>query len=150
MHTIPAGDKTNMVGQYLMEKVPGLRLTPEMYTAFAFLSDKSEFVGGCVVTNFREGQFGNDCEITCAAETPMAFRPHVFRAVFGYVFEQLSCVRLTAVTTTRNKRARTFLEAIGFVLEGNIRRGYDGRRNALVYGLLASDCRYLGSRGADG
>lgn len=147
MRAIPAEELTGAVGQYLMEKIPGLRLTPEMFSAFAFLDDNDDFAGGCAVYNYRPGKYGNDCEISCAAETPMAFRPHVCTAVFRYVFVQLNCVRLTAITTKRNKRARDFIGRLGFVLEGNVRLGYDGKRDALIYGLLAADCRYLGAEG---
>jgi RimJ/RimL family protein N-acetyltransferase len=141
---IPADNKTAMVGQYIMEKVPGLRLTDGSYSGFAFVNENKDFIGGAVLSNFRAGEFGSDCEISCASESPMAFRPHVMRAVFTYVFVQLGCVRLTAITTKRNVRTRRFLEALGFRLEGCVRRAYDGKRDALIYGLLASDCRYLG------
>jgi RimJ/RimL family protein N-acetyltransferase len=149
MYAIPAGDKTEMVGQYIMHKVPGLRLIPGSYAAFAFLADNGDFAGGAVVSNFRQGQYGNDCEISCAAETAMAFRPGVCTAVFRYVFVQLGCTRLTAITTKKNRRTRAFLERLGFALEGCVRRAYDGRKSALIYGLLAEDCRYLGA-GASG
>ena len=141
---VPAADKTSMVGQYIMEKVPGLHLTEGKYVGFAFVDGEGNFYGGAVISNFRAGEFGNDCEISCAAETPMAFRAHVMRAVFGYVFGQLQCVRLTAITTKRNMRSKRFLTALGFRVEGCVRRAYDGRRDALIYGLLAEDCRYLG------
>lgn len=149
MRAIPAGDKTEMVADYIVSKVEGttLRFAPGTYQAFAFLSDKDEFVGGAVVSNFRQGEFANDCEISCAAETSMAFRPHVVRAVFTYIFEQLECGRCTALTTKKNRRTRGFLEALGFKLEGCVRRGYDGKRDALVYGLLAEDCRFVGVGG---
>jgi RimJ/RimL family protein N-acetyltransferase len=127
MRAVPAGDKTEMVGQYIMHKVPGLQLIPGMYTGFAFLSDTNEFVGGAVVTNFRQGQFGNDCEISCAAETSMAFRPWVCTAVFRYIFVQLQCTRVTSITTKKNRRTRAFLERLGFALEGCVRRAYDGK-----------------------
>lgn len=147
MRAIPAGDLTSMVGQYIMEKIPGLRLAPEGYAAFAFLSDKDEFVGGAVITNFRQGEYGNDCEISCAAETSMAFRPWVCTAVFQYIFVQLGCVRCTSITTKKNRRTRAFLKALGFALEGCVRRAYDGRNSALIYGLLVEDCRFLAGAG---
>lgn len=150
MYAIPAGDKTNMVGQYIMAKVPGFKLTPGMYTAFAFLNDNGEFVGGATISNYREAEHGNDCELACAVENATAFRHGVFKAVFTYIFVHLKCVRVTCVTTKRNARARKFIEALGFVLEGCIRLGYDGRRDALIYGLLGKDCRYLEGRGNDG
>jgi RimJ/RimL family protein N-acetyltransferase len=152
MRAIPAGDKTEMVAEYISSRVSGMgrRFVPGTYQAFAFISDVGEFVGGCIVANLRAGQYGNDCEISCAAETSMAFRPHVCTAVFDYVFGQLDCTRLTAITTKRNKRTRAFLQALGFMLEGNARRGYDGKRDALIFGLLREDCRYLGAGGPNG
>lgn len=141
---VPAADKTSMVGQYIMEKVPGLMLPEGKYAGFAFVNEDKDFIGGAVISNFRTGVYGNDCEISCASESPMAFRPHVLRAVFTYVFVQLQCTRLTSITTKRNVRTRRFLDALGFRLEGCVKRAYDGKRDALIYGLLAEDCRYLG------
>jgi RimJ/RimL family protein N-acetyltransferase len=141
MIAVPAGENTGMVGQYLMEKIKGCTLAPGMYQAFALLNDAGDFVGGVAINNYRPN---NDCHITLAAETPLAFRPHVMRAVFTYIFDQLKCVRCTGVTTKRNKRSRAFMLHNGFELEGNIRRGYDGKRDALIFGLLRENCRYLG------
>jgi len=138
MRAIPAGDKTDMVGQYMTEKT-GAVFQPGLFQAFAILNDDGEFVGGVVISNFRN----TDVESSCAAENSAVWRPQVMQAVFGYVFTQLGCVRCTSITTKRNKRARSFLEALGFQLEGNIRLGYDGQKDALIYGLLASECRYL-------
>lgn len=144
IYAIPAGDLTPKVGEYVCSKVHGLRLDIGMYQAFAFVDQVTgDFVGGCVISNYRR----TDCEISCAAENSMAFRRHVMQAVFQYIFHTLGCVRCTSITTKGNKRARAFLEALGFELEGNLRRGYDGERDALLYGLLREDCRYLGAEG---
>src|SRR5215217_4693084 len=139
MRAIPAGDLTAMVGAYLTEQT-GAQFVPGMFQAMAIVDDNDDFVGGVVFSNFR----GTDCEVSCAAEPHAAvWRPHIMRAVFTYVFNQLGCVRCTSITTKRNKRARDFLEGLGFVLEGNLRLGYDGKNDALIYGLLARECRYL-------
>jgi RimJ/RimL family protein N-acetyltransferase len=79
----------------------------------------------------------------------MAWRPHVCRAVFEYIFGQLGCIRCTAITRKNNSKAREFLEALNFQLEGRARKGYDGERDALIYGLLAEECRFFGA-GRDG
>lgn len=142
---VPADHLTPRVGEYIMSKVNGLRLDPGMFQAFAFLAVDGTFMGGCVISNYR----GTDCEISCAAENSMCFRRNVMQAVFSYIFVQLGCVRCTSLTTKGNKRARSFLEALGFELEGNLRRGYDGSRDALVYGLLREQCRYVRA-GEDG
>lgn len=145
MRAVPAGDKTPLVVQYIADKA-GERFDPGLCQAFAILNDSGDFVGGVVVSNYRPGS--RDCEISCAGETPAVWRPHVCRAVFQYIFEQLGCVRCTSITTKSNTKARKFLDAFGFVLEGNLRLGYDGRRDALIYGLLAQDCRFTEAGGA--
>jgi len=137
-YCLPAGDNTDLVGRYVTEKT-GMALQPGLFQAFAVFNSSHEFIGGVVITNFRE----YDCEISCAAETSLAWSEDVMRAVFRYTFWQLGCVRCTSITKKGNKRARGFLEALGFVLEGNLRKAYDGKHDALIYGLLASECRYL-------
>lgn len=138
MMAVPAGALTEMVGQYITEQT-GMELTPGMYSAMMVVNDAQDFMAGVVFTNFRK----TDIEVSCAGESFAAWRPGVCKAVFKYVFEQLGCVRCTSITVKGNKKARSFLESLGFQLEGNVRLGYDGRRDALIYGLLRSECRFL-------
>lgn len=144
MIAAPAGKFTEMVGQYLMEQIPGLELAPGMFQAFMVVDDDMNFVAGVAFTNYRmtNGE-PTDIEISCASSTPLAWRPGVSRAIFKYVFETVGCVRCTSITVKGNRKARAFLEGFGFQLEGNVRLGYDGRRDALIYGLLRSECRFL-------
>ena len=144
MRASPAGELTDMVGQYVMEKT-GMRVQPGMYSAFMVVNDSNDFVAGVVISNFRD----TDCEVSCASESSAAWRPQVCRAIFKYIFEQLGCARCTSITTKRNGKARGFLEALGFQLEGNVRLGYDGVKDALIYGLLASECRFLADDSGD-
>lgn len=144
MRAVPAGDKLAMVCQYMYEKI-GVRFDPTKCQGFAVLSDTGEFIGAVLVNNmtYSDGRAVN-CEISCAAETSIAWRPHVCSAIFQYIFGQLGCVRCTSTTRKNNTKARGFLEALNFQLEGNIRKGYDGKNDALVYGLLAEDCQFFG------
>lgn len=144
MRAVPAGDLTRMIGDYVTEKT-GAVFETGMFTAFMVLSDDDDLMGAVLISNFR----GTDCEISCVSETPTAWRPHVCRAVFQYIFDQLGCVRCTSVTTKANVKARAFLEHFGFQLEGKIRLGYDGLKDALIYGLLRSECRYLADEQED-
>lgn len=77
-------------------------------------------------------------EVSCAADTPRWGSPAIFRAILRYPFEQLGCVRVSAVTPRRATSPRRFLEGLGFQREGSIRRGF-GTDNAILYGLLAED-----------
>ena len=138
MKALPAGKNTELVGHYVSEHT-GVELVPGMYQAMAILTDEDVFCGGVVITDYKEF----DCQISCAVERGIVWRDTVMETVFSYVFKQLGCVRCTAVTKKNDKRTRTFLEGLGFVLEGRIRRGYDGIKDALVYGLLAEECLYI-------
>src|SRR6187399_3289054 len=138
MRAIPAGQHLELVAKYVAEKCDS-NFVPGMYQAMAILDDQGQFCAGVVFHEYR----GHDVQISCATDTSAAWRPHIMRAVFGYVFKELGCVRCTSFTTKRNKSCRGFLEGLGFQLEGRIRQGHDGVKDALVYGLLASECVYI-------
>lgn len=139
MIAVPATDKRlEMLAKYMYEKT-GTFFDYKMCSGFAILNDKGQFVAGVILSNYRK----HDIEISCATETSAAWRPHIMKAVFQYVFGQLGCTRCTSIVTKKNTRCRSFLNGLGFTLEGNVRRGYDGKRDALVYGLLAAECRYF-------
>src|SRR4249920_579341 len=138
MKVVPAAQNTELVGAYVAEKC-GTEFAPGMYQALAILDDQGAFIAGVVVSEWR----GHDCQISCATESSAAWRPNVLQGVFNYIFVQLGCVRCTSVTKKSNKRCRDFLTGLGFVLEGRLRMGYDGVKDALIYGFLASECRYI-------
>lgn len=144
MIAVPAGDKLPKICEYLAEKT-GVRMDPSGCAGFAILSDSGRFVAAVVVSNLRlHNGVPIDCEISCASETGAAWRPHVCRAVFEYIFGQLGCKRCTSIVRKNNTRSRAFLEALKFQLEGNVRKGYDGEKDALIYGLLAEECEFYG------
>jgi len=146
MKAVPAGARLSLICEYMRERT-GVRFEPEACQGFAILSDEGQFVGAVLISNLTtfDGKPVN-CEISCAAETSMAWRPNVCKAVFQYVFGQLGCVRCTSITRKNNAKARAFLEALNFELEGRARKGYDGERDALIYGLLAEDCQFFGDK----
>lgn len=144
MRAVPAGDKLALVCAYMADKI-GVPFDPTTHQGFAVLSDDGKFVGAVLVSKVSYvGIQAVNCEISCASESSVAWKPHVCKAVFQYVFGQLGCVRCTSITRKNNTKARKFLEALNFQLEGNIRKGYDGEKDALVYGLLREECQFFG------
>lgn len=128
--------------EYMYEKI-GIRFDPTEVQGFAVLSDSGKFVASVIVSNLRYSDNKPiDCEISCASETGAAWRPEVCRAIFGYIFGQLGCTRCTSIVRKNNGPSRKFLESLNFQLEGNLRKAYDGQKDALVYGLLAEECSY--------
>ena len=59
-----------------------------------------------------------------------------------YIFNQLKCVRVTALIDASNETAIKQAERVGFQLEGRLREGAeDGDK--LVYGMLKKDYKYV-------
>lgn len=135
--------KLPLLCQYMFEKTEAL-FDPAMCQGFAIMDDSDDFAAAVIVSNVR---YHNgkpiDIEISCATDRKFTWTPEVCKTIFTYIFGQLGCTRCTSITKKNNSKSREFLDALNFVLEGNIRRGYDGERDALIYGLLAEDCRFF-------
>lgn len=127
---------------YMHSKID-VKFNPTEVQAFAVVSDKGDFVAAVIISNVRYTDATPiDCEISCATETSVAWRPEVCKAIFNYIFGQIGCVRCTSIVKKNNTKSRKFLEALNFQLEGNLRKAYDGSKDALIYGLLAEDCEF--------
>lgn len=101
------------------------------------------FVGGVVYYNYMALPHGATCEVALAFDNPAWALPGTLKALCDYPFNQLGCVRVTAITAKANKRARRWLEGFGFNREGVHPRGIDGKQTAISYGMLKEDCRWL-------
>lgn len=64
----------------------------------------------------------------------------IFTALFS------RAVRVTALVAPDNHRAIKQMRRLGFVYEGFIRKGVEGHRDALMFGMLREDCRFLPGR----
>ncbi len=66
-------------------------------------------------------------------------------AAFGYPFLQLNLRRVTGRIAASNGRANSFVERLGFVREGLVRQGWHTGDDLVIWGMLKSECRFLGS-----
>ena len=98
-----------------------------------------EIIGG-VVACPRGGDF--DAELSIALDGVRTTRAH-WRDLFGLCFDEWGWVRLTCHVAKQNKRARGFVERLGFRREGAMRRAYDGRQTAIIYGMTRDECRWI-------
>lgn len=103
------------------------------------ISDNGQIIAGAVFTDYRVMPYGKDIQITFAATSPRWATRSNIRSIFSYPFIQCGCARLTTITGRKNKRARKLIEGLGFRLEGVVRKAYDGRQDAIVYGLLRDE-----------
>jgi RimJ/RimL family protein N-acetyltransferase len=82
-----------------------------------------------------------DWHYTAAVTDPRCVTRRLLQALFTAVFSQ--AVRVSALIEPGNARAIKNAEALGFRYEGYGRLMVEGRRDALIYGMLREDCRYL-------
>jgi RimJ/RimL family protein N-acetyltransferase len=98
-----------------------------------------ELIAGVVYNNYRE----TNIEATIASSTPKWCTRGVLRGIFWYPFCQLNMGRLTAITESTNQPVRAFLCHLGFREEGTMRRAFRAGADAVIYGMLREECRWL-------
>jgi hypothetical protein len=82
-----------------------------------------------------------DAHATVVCIDPRPLTRRLLTAIFRGVFTHAA--RITALIEPSNHRALKQIYRFGFRREGTLRRGYDGERDAFVFGLLPEDCPYL-------
>jgi hypothetical protein len=137
---------TERVAKFVADRVPLMagrtfQFGPDGKPRFVALGvvRRGKFAAGVVFHNYH----GHDIEMSAAADDPLWCLPETLRQLFAYPFAQLNCVRMTTITGRKNKRARKIDERLGFRLEGVVRKGIDGKEDAVIYGLLKSECKWI-------
>jgi hypothetical protein len=82
-----------------------------------------------------------DAQGTVAVADPRGLSRQLLTILFRAVFQRAA--RVTVLIDPGNDRAISQIWRMGFKPEGYLRRGYDGRRDAALWGLLPEDCPYL-------
>lgn len=114
---------------------------PDRWFIVAAKNDHGAVVGAMVF----EAKTPFDWHLSVArVEGQLILMPEVMAIIWQTIFTK--AVRVTMLVDPENKRAERQVRRLGGVYEGFLRRGLDGSRDALVFGLLESDCRYLNAR----
>ena len=82
---------------------------------------------------------GHDIHLSGAADSQLWATKPAIRMLFWYPFVDRGVRRVTTVTAKKNRRARRFNEKVGFRVEGTVRKGFDGRDDAIIYGMLREE-----------
>lgn len=101
--------------------------------------EAGKLLAACVYLNYR----GHDLEMVFAAEHPRWCTRSALRSFFWYPFVYAKCIRVTAFVAKHNKRSRKLVAGVGFKQEGTVRHGYAPNIDAVVYGMLQQECRWL-------
>jgi hypothetical protein len=133
-----------MVAEFVAARVPHMQGRPFGKHVAIGVIRKESLVGGVVFHNMRV--FNGkpfDIEMSGAFDSPSWCLPGTLRKLFAYPFVDLGCVRMTTITGRKNKRARRVDEGLGFKLEGVVRKGIDGKEDAMIMGMLREECRFI-------
>ena len=114
----------------------GVEITPP-YTSFGLVGSDGLLRGAMIFNCFNEGS----AEVSIYA--PRAVSRGSLRAAASYLFQTNGCNRVTARTRASSLRVRRFIEKVGFQQEGVLRAYYKDGEDAILYGLLRSECRWL-------
>lgn len=111
---------------------------PEPRWFCATSRDDEGRVAGVILCNFSSPF---EAEFNTAVVDPRCVTRRVLRAVFTALFSRV--VRVTALVAPDNMRSLRNVVRMGFKMEGRMRLALDGKRDAVVFGMLKGDCRFL-------
>ena len=128
---------------YVAERIDTTAANMQPAIGAALLKD-GKMAGAVVFNNYHILHKGSWCEISTAIDDAGCISRRVLRELFDYPFNQLGVSRLQAATSVANLRCRSFIERLGFRLEGLARKAHDGETDQAVYSMLPAECRWLG------
>lgn len=99
-------------------------------------------IAGVVYNGYREVNI----EMTIASSSPRWCMRGILAGLFWYPFEQLGLARVTAIAERSNQPVRAFLGRLGFREEGVMRRAFRNGNDAVIYGMLREECRWIGRK----
>lgn len=111
----------------------------EKATALGILVD-NELAAGIVYHNYQPGIL---IEMTIFSVDKRWCNRHTLRVIFCYPFIQLGLERTQAICSANNEGVIMFLERLGFTREGFHRKAYFDGLDAVSFGMLKSDCRWV-------
>jgi hypothetical protein len=100
--------------------------------------DEDDEVMGVLACEFKNSF---DVHFSTAILDQRCMSKRLLRTIFRTLFAK--AVRVTALVSPANERAIKQMHRMGFVYEGFMRKGVEGHRDALMFGMLAEDCRFL-------
>lgn len=131
----------DIVAEFVRQRMPVARPSFGPCTALGVVKD-GVLLGGVVYHNFT----GFNIEVSLAFDSPRWLSRKTLRALFSYPFTQLHCARLTCLAGRKNKKSRRLIEGCGWKLEGVHPKALDGVADAMSYGMLREDCKWIKER----
>jgi RimJ/RimL family protein N-acetyltransferase len=107
------------------------------------LEQDGELIAGVVYENYT----GKNITMHVAAVPGKRWlnKDFLYRS-FAYPFLQLNCNRVTGLVKADNFEAQKFDENLGFKKEGLLRQACEDGTDLILYGMLKTECRWIGNK----
>lgn len=135
----PVFDKER-VAEFVADRIKYVNNSYKDYEAIGIEKD-SDLIAGVVYTDYSEGD--GDIQLHIAATTPIWCTKNNIAMFLAYPFNQLDCERVTCLCAKDNKRIARFLDGIGFTREGVLRKAFNRKVDAVIFGMLKEECHWL-------
>lgn len=103
------------------------------------ISKNGKLIAGVVYNNY----VGHLIEMTIASIDKRWCSGHNLRALFSYPFIQLNLKRVQALCSANDEGVQMFLKRLGFIHEGTHACAYHDGSDALSFGMLKNQCKWL-------
>lgn len=132
------------VAEWVSLGLTGRKDSFKLSKALGVLCD-GQLVAGIVFNNYQEKNDSSplSIEMTIYSVDKRWCTRHNLRKIFAYPFAQLRLERVQAVCSAHNEGVIMFLKKIGFMQEGRHRMAYFDGGDALSFGMLKHECRWL-------
>ena len=109
------------------------------------IAKDGKLIAAVIYNNFYRDYDNNpiSIEMSIASVDKAWCTRHNLSTLFAYPFIQLNVKRLQATCPEANSDTRSFLERLGFQLEGIAREADRFGGNSSVYSMLKHECRWL-------
>lgn len=130
-------DDPEAIAKFVADGIPHIAAAGGFrdYYAIGIENASGALVGGIVASHVN----AFDAHVSARLTRSNALTSGILRALFALAFDEMSLARLTMLVAPGNRRARAVAEKLGFIEEGLMRRGYDGVRDAVLYGMTKDD-----------
>jgi RimJ/RimL family protein N-acetyltransferase len=138
------GAPAERIAHWLAERIPHFVVGSTPFTTVALVKDSQAtmpaILAAVVYDNFT--RINVDAHIAVAHRHAMT--PEFLGAIFRYPFLQLKVARITCKVAASNAASRRLCRHFGFLEEGLCRKALPNGEDLVLFGMLKSECRWLG------
>jgi RimJ/RimL family protein N-acetyltransferase len=138
------------IALFVLARNGGMALGEFPFTAIGQTDGLGVLVGGVIINNYVRNGMNADCHLHVAGINRRWLSRRFLGEVYRHVFYKLGCNRTTVMIAASNQHSIDFCagtdkkRGLGYVYEGTLRQYLANGEDMHVFGMLKSECRWLG------